>query len=136
MEKVNSQQRWKKRIAVLNAIYEDFVNDHVDINNLTKTCFEEKNFDHFQMEIIESYVANQKLFDEQVIKLLKPTWPYNRINVLTKAIIQTALAEAKIAKVDKKIIIDQALKTCDHRGNIKDKKWINWVLDKLIENGK
>ena len=133
MEQSNKQSRWKKRLSVVNAIYEDFVNDHADINNLIKDCFEQRNFDHFQIEIIESYVANQKKFDEEVIKLLKPTWPYNRINPLTKAIIQEALAESEIKKVDKKIIIDQALKTCDHRGVIRDKKWINWVLDQLIK---
>ena len=127
----NNQARWKKRLSVVNAIYEDFVNEHAEINNLVKSCFEDRNFDHFQIEIIESYVANQKDFDDQIIKLLKPTWTYKRINPLTKAIIQEALAEGKIKKVDKKVIIDQALKTCDHRGVIRDKKWINWVLDKL-----
>ena len=133
MEK-NNQQRWKKRIDVVNKIYQDFVADHVDIDQLVKTCFEVDNFDHFQISIVESYVKNQKEFDDAIIKLLKPTWPYNRINPLTKAILQTALAEAKLKQVDKKVIIDQALKTCDHRGVVKDKKWINWVLDKLIEN--
>ena len=133
MESSNKNSRWRKRIAVVNAIYEDFVNDHSEITKLVKACFEERNFDHFQIEIIESYVANQANFDEEIIKLLKPTWPYKRINPLTKAIIQEALAEAKLKKVDKKVIIDQALKTCDHRGVIKDKKWINWVLDQLIK---
>ena len=135
MEK-NNQQRWKKRIAVVNKIYQDFISDHAEIDQLVKTCFEEDNFDHFQISIVESYVKNQQEFDNEIIKLLKPTWPYNRINPLTKAILQTALAEAKLKQVDKKIIIDQALKTCDHRGVVKDKKWINWVLDKLIENAR
>lgn len=133
METSNKHARWKKRLSVVNVIYEDFVNDHADINDLVKVCFEERNFDHFQIEIVESYVTNQTDFDEQIIKLLKPTWTYKRINPLTKAIICEALAESKLQKVDKKVIIDQALKTCDHRGVIRDKKWINWVLDKLIK---
>ena len=133
MEAQNKNTRWMQRIAVVNAIYEDYVNDHIEINNMVKVCFEERNFDHFQIEIIESYVLNQKNFDEEIIKLLKPTWTYKRINPLTKAIITEALAESKLKKVDKKVIIDQALKTCDHRGVIRDKKWINWVLDQLIK---
>ena len=133
MEVQNKHTRWMKRIAVVNAIYEDYVNDHIEINNMVKVCFEERNFDHFQIEIIESYVLNQKNFDEEINKLLKPTWNYKRINPLTKAIIAEALAESKLKKVDKKVIIDQALKTCDHRGVIRDKKWINWVLDQLIK---
>ena len=133
MEVQNKHTRWMQRIAVVNAIYEDYVNDHIEINNMVKVCFEERNFEHFQIEIIESYVLNQKNVDEEIIKLLKPTWTYKRINPLTKAIITEALAESKLKKVDKKVIIDQALKTCDHRGVIRDKKWINWVLDQLIK---
>ena len=56
----NKHARWRKRLSVVNAIYEDFVNEHAEIDNLAKTCFEDRNFDHFQIEIIESYVANQK----------------------------------------------------------------------------
>ena len=136
MEQSSKQQRWKKRLGVVNAIYNDFLLEHADINDLVKTCFEQNNFDHFQSEIIEAYVSNQTKFDELIIANLKPTWPYKRINPLTKAIIHSALAEATLKKVDKKVIIDQALKTCDHRGVVRDKKWINWILDKLIDYGK
>ena len=67
---------------------------------------------------------------------MQPTWPYQRINVLTKAIILSSLSEYYAINTSLAIVIDQALKTCDHRGLVRDKKFINAILDKIIKNEK
>lgn len=129
--------RWKKRIQVLNFIYSDVVSNHTtDMNNVIKQAFEVNNFDHDQIKILEYYYDHYVELEQKIIKRLKPTWPYQRINTLTKAIILSSLSEYYAINTNLAIIIDQALKTCDHRGLIRDKKFINAVLDGIIKDEK
>ncbi len=129
--------RWKQRIQVLNIIYSDIVSNHTtDKNNVIKQAFEVNNFDHDQIKVLEYYYDNYVELEQKIIKRLQPTWPYQRINVLTKAIILSSLSEYYAINTSLAIVIDQALKTCDHRGLVRDKKFINAILDKIIKNEK
>ncbi len=129
--------RWKQRIQVLNIIYSDIVSNHTtDKNNVIKQAFEVNNFDHDQIKVLEYYYDNYVELEQKIIKRLQPTWPYQRINVLTKAIILSSLSEYYAINTSLAIVIDQALKTCDHRGLVRDKKFINAVLDGIIKDEK
>lgn len=115
---------------MVNVIYDDLLTNHTNTQNLITECFEKMNFSHFQMQIIETYVANYLSQVDGIKQHLKPTWTYERLNPLTLAIIHTALSEANFT--GRKIIIDQALITCERRGLTQDKKFINAILDKLL----
>lgn len=129
--------RWKQRIQVLNIIYSDIVSNHItDKNNVIKQAFEVNNFDRDQIKVLEYYYDHYVELEQKIIKRLQPTWPYQRINVLTKAIILSSLSEYYAINTSLAIVIDQALKTCDHRGLVRDKKFINAILDKMIKNEK
>ena len=129
--------RWKQRIQVLNIIYSDVVSNHTtDKNNVIKQAFEVNNFDYDQIKILEYYYDHYVELEQKIIKRLQPTWPYQRINVLTKVIILSSLSEYYAINTSLAIVIDQALKTCDHRGLIRDKKFINAILDKIIKDEK
>ncbi len=124
---------WQKRVLVLNVIYDDVITNHVsDKNTVLKDIFSNEDFDSEQMKIIEHYFNHYQEVDELVIKLLKPTWTYQRINPLTKAIIQCAYHEFQTKEIAKAIVIDQALITCSRRGITRDKKFINAILDKIL----
>ncbi len=124
--------QWKKRLDVTNVIFDDLLSNHQNLKELSTICFEKLNFDLYQIKIIESYVDNLDNQIKLISENLKDTWTYKRINQLTLAIIHSALSEANLKQVDRKIIIDQALITCNKRGLIKDKKFINAILDKLL----
>lgn len=134
MANLQIRQSWRKRIQVLNLIYDDLLVDHTNEKSVIITsAFEKLYFDHYQIEILESYFDHYD-DDKKVIEdLLKANWTYQRLNVLTKAIIHEAIAEARLKKVNKAILIDQALITCKTRGNIRDKNFINAILDKIIK---
>ncbi|WEK83319.1 MAG: DUF1948 domain-containing protein [Mycoplasma sp.] len=124
---------WQKRVLVLNVIYDDIITNHVsDKNTVLRDIFSNEDFDSEQMKIIEHYFNHYQEVDELVIKLLKPTWTYQRINPLTKAIIQCAYHEFQTKEIAKAIVIDQALITCSRRGITRDKKFINAILDKIL----
>ena len=121
----------------MNFIYSDVVSNHTtDMNIVIKQAFEFNNFDHDQIKILEYYYDHYAELEQKIVKRLKPTWPYQRINTLTKAIILSSLSEYYAINTNLAIIIDQALKTCDHRGLIRDKKFINAVLDGIIKDEK
>ena len=118
----------------MNIIYSDVVVNHTSDKNLViKQAFENDNFDGNQIKVLEYYFDNYKKFEQEIIKRLNPTWTYQRINVLTKAIILSSLSEFYALDTPISVIIDQALKTCDHRGIIKDKRFINAILDRIIK---
>lgn len=121
----------------MNFIYSDVVSNHTtDMNIVIKQAFEFNNFDHDQIKILEYYYDNYAELEQKIVKRLKPTWPYQRINTLTKAILLCSLSEYYAINTSLAIIIDQALKTCDRRGLVRDKKFINAVLDGIIKDEK
>lgn len=130
----NKQTQWKKRIDVLNLIYKDIMSENSkDVNfDIIKYAFEELNFSYEQMKVIENYVENKDKYKMKLISLLKPTWPYSRVNNLSKSIIFCAMSEWNSIKTDKSIIIDQSIKTCKIRGVIKDKNFIHAAINKLL----
>ena len=104
------QTRWAQRVEVVNVIYQDILTNHTNKkSNVLSQCFEVLNFNQDQMKIIEQYFIDWQETDKQVIALLKPTWPYSRMNALTKAIIHVAVSESHILDTPKSILIDQAL---------------------------
>ncbi|MBQ6970671.1 DUF1948 domain-containing protein [bacterium] len=53
--------------------------------------------------------------------------------VVTQAILFTAYCENKALGLAKAIAIDQALVSCNHYGQEQHKKFINAILDKLLD---
>ncbi len=134
---MTNNTRWQKRIKVMNIVYSDVVSNHtLNKELLLKQAFEIDNFDYEQMKVLQYYFDNQKTLEQKIIKRLKPTWPYQRINTLTKAIILSSLSEYYSLNTSLGIIIDQALKTCYHRGLVRDKKFINAMIDRIIKDEK
>ncbi len=134
---MTNNTRWQKRIKVMNIVYSDVVSNHtLNKELLLKQAFEIDNFDYEQMKVLQYYFDNQKTLEQKIIKRLKPTWPYQRINTLTKAIILSSLSEYYSLNTSLGIIIDQALKTCCHRGLVRDKKFINAMIDRIIKDEK
>ena len=134
---MTNNTRWQKRIKVMNIVYSDVVSNHtLNKELLLKQAFEIDNFDYEQMKVLQYYFDNQKTLEQKIIKRLKPTWPYQRINTLTKAIILSSLSEYYSLNTSLGIIIDQALKTCCHRGLARDKKFINAMIDRIIKDEK
>ena len=133
MEKTNIVPRWKKRLQVFNLIYDDLLINHKSNKDaVIKNAFENMNFDHFQMQIIEYYYDNYDAIKAKIVEHLQPTWPFERISPITLAIIFCSYSEYYSVNTDKPILIDQSLKTCKTRGVIRDKNFINAILDKLL----
>ena len=133
----NQIPRWKKRLQVFNIIYEDVLDNHRNNQQkVIKNAFEKLDFDFFQMKIIEYYFANYQNMVETIKKYLLPTWPYERISPVTRAIILVAYSEFYSVNTDKAVLINESLKTCDTRGISRDKKFTNAILDRILVSNK
>ncbi len=126
--------QWKKRLDIVNIIYRDILTNHNSDKLKNKEyAFDSEEFTYNQLKIIENYFQNYDSYKQKIIVLLDESWSWERVNPYTKALIMCAIAEHNAINTKKAIIIDQALKTCDHRGLIKDKKFINAILEKMLK---
>ena len=126
--------QWKKRLDIVNIIYRDILTNHNSDKLKNKEyTFDSEEFTYNQLKIIENYFQNYDSYKQKIIVLLDESWSWERVNPYTKALIMCAIAEHNAINTKKAIIIDQALITCDHRGLIKDKKFINAILEKMLK---
>ncbi len=126
------KNQWEKRVEVFHYIYQILMTQKSS-KDIVKNAFEDYSFDANQMKIIEYYSANSNDIKGLIVQHLTENWSWDRIPYVTKAIIITAYCESKVSKLDRKIIIDQALITSGKYCEAKDKKFINAILDKIIK---
>lgn len=126
-----NKQQWKKRVDVFRYIYSDLINEHKPRQTKQK-AFEDNLFDENQMKIIDYYADHKYDLIDLVSKYLKQNWSFDRLPVVDRAIILTAIAEHKALKIDMKIIIDQALVNAKYYGETNSVKYINAILDKIL----
>lgn len=128
--------RNKKHELIMQCIYSKLsFNDikyNININNLSKNIFK-KNLDEFSKNII---LKTFNHFDEiiSIIKKYLINWKFNRISNITKAILLMSYTHYKyIEKVDKAIFINIAIKLAKKYLDDNDYKFINGILDKILE---
>lgn len=126
------KNQWEKRVEVFHYIYQILMTQKPS-KDIVKNAFEDYSFDADQMKIIEYYSINVNDIKGLIVQHLAEKWTWDRIPYVTRAIIITAYCESKVSKLDRKIIIDQALVTAGKYCEAKDKKFVNAILDKIIK---
>jgi N utilization substance protein B len=79
------------------------------------------------------YFSDHQIEIIDVISKNLSGWTWERIPQTDKAILISAYVEHKTSTLERKIIIDQALITIKHFGDPNSIKYINAILDKIIE---
>ena len=128
--------RNKKHELIMQCIYSklsfDDIKYNIDINILSKNVFK-KNLDEFSKKIILETI---KHFDEitSIIKKNLINWEFKRLSNVTKAILFMSYTHYKyIEKIDKAIIIDIAIKLAKKYLDVGDYKFINGILEKILD---
>jgi len=121
-------------ISIYNALIYADMDLEIDIEktlcNLVESSYEE--VDSFLKEML---IKTLKYKEENVNDLQKNmiNWTFNRLNRLTQAILLLALTQYRfVEKVDKKIVINNAIKLGKKFLDNGDYKFINAVLDKTL----
>ncbi len=106
----------------------------VDLEKLMVDFLEEPydNIDLYIKEVVFMAIKHQAA----IISLINPhlvKWTFDRLNMLTQAIFLLAVSHYQYVKdVDKKVVIDNAIKLAKKFVDEKDYAFINAILDKVL----
>lgn len=128
----DKKPQWKKRVELTQFFYACLIKK-LNKANLVQEEMQKFSFNKQQKKVITYFGQNYITMKQQVKKLLKEDWTLARIPVVAQAILFTAYCENKSLGLNKAIAIDQALVTCNHYSQEQYKKFINAVLDKLLD---
>ena len=128
----SKKPQWKKRVELTQFFYACLMKK-LNKPDLVQREIERFSFNKQQKKVIKYFGQNCLTIKQLVKKLLKEGWTLARIPVVTQAILFTAYCENKALGLAKAIAIDQALVSCNHYGQEQHKKFINAILDKLLD---
>ncbi|MFZ9139738.1 MAG: transcription antitermination factor NusB [Bacilli bacterium] len=106
----------------------------VDLEKLMVDLLEEPydNIDLYIKEVVFMAIKHQTA----IVHLINPhlvKWTFDRLNMLTQAIFLLAVSHYQYVKdVDKKVVIDNAVKLAKKFVDDKDYAFINAILDKVL----
>lgn len=127
-----NKTQWQKRVDVTQYIYSSLAKNLT--GDMLKQDFynaDNYEFDANQLKLLEFYASNQKEIINLFSKNLGQNWTWERIPLMTQAILIECYCEIKVLNTAVAIAIDQALVTAEKYGQIDNKKFINAILDKI-----
>ncbi len=125
--------RHQSRTAVVGLLYAyDLGNEN--ISNFTDDILEEGKIRNKQREfshgLFDGTMENLDMLDKEIQDHLKD-WDYNAIGKVEKAIMRLGAYEILIAKIDRAIIINEAVELAKELADEKSPQFINGVLDAI-----
>ncbi|ACI60241.1 transcription antitermination protein NusB [Ureaplasma urealyticum] len=123
--------QWAKRVKLFQFVY------HWLITKKNKTIALKSALVDFELDVSWLSVSEYILDNcEQLIKMIKPfinkDWTFERLSYVEQALLLSAYGEYLVLKTPKKIIIDQTLITTHNYSNDESYKFINAILDQLL----
>lgn len=126
-------QQWKKRIVCFKFIYSFLVAElpqQAVLNKLKDELSSLNDGDVFRL--IFFCIQNKEYFTKIIKDNLKPSWSLERLNFVDLAIVYLSLSEFFCWKLDKRIVIDQAIITAKKYSEKNAYRFINYLLDKIL----
>lgn len=124
--------QWKKRVDLFKFVYSVLMNSDSKQEQLNKAIIDHK-LENDWLAPAEYFINNKKEIIESVQTNMDKDWEWNRVSYVSKAILIASIAEYKTLKTPKGILIDQAVITAKKFDDSKNYKFINAVLEKLIQ---
>ena len=125
--------RHQSRTAVVGLLYAyDLGNEN--ISNFTDEILEEGKIRNKQREfshgLFNGTIENLEMLDKEIQDHLKD-WDYDAIGKVEKAIMRLGAYEILVAKIDRAIIINEAVELAKELADEKSPQFINGVLDAI-----
>ena len=123
----------KTRELVIQALYQKTISGDSNTKVLKELKQTQKNFNTDKVaEIVKEIKVLEQKFLETISKFSNV--PASRIGEIELSILYLALYEISQSKLDRPIIINEAIKLAKKFGQNSSHKFINAVLDKAIRN--
>ncbi len=126
--------RRQARTAVVGLLYA------YDLGNRNISKFSDEIFESdkirnkqrdFSKKLFNGTIKNLETIDEEIQRHLAKDWNYNSIGKVEKAILRLGTYEIMIEKVDKRIIINEAIELAKALADDKSPRFINAILDAI-----
>lgn len=121
-------KQWEKRVIAFEIIYSILIRDDIKDSVISKY----ENVDEDIYSVIKYAINNYQDIKSKIESLLSNNWTWDRILIIDKAILIESYSEFQVLKIDRKIVIDQAIVTAKNYSDEKSYKFINSILDKLL----
>ena len=122
-------KQWEKRIIIFQYIYSCLMKHDFNFNNIPD---EIKN-DQDIYNVVKYALNNFSEIKKIIVSNLNENWNWDRVSEIDLSIIISAYSEYELTKIDRKIIIDQAVVTSKNYSDEKSYKFINFILDRMLK---
>lgn len=124
----------KTRELVIQALYQKTISGDSNTKVLKELKQTQK---HLNIEKVSQIMKDIKVFEQEYLKCISEfsNIPFSRIGGIELSILYLALYEISQTKLDKPIIINEAIKLAKKFGQTSSHKFINAILDKVIKKG-
>lgn len=140
MKNINMiSSRNKAHASILFIVYDSLLYDkfqvEYDIKELITDIVGAENYDEVDA-FVKEVVIKTLLHEEELIKEIEPhlvKWTFNRLPLLTQAILLTSLSKRKyISNIDRNVIIDVAINLAKKYLKDNDYRFVNAILDNIL----
>lgn len=131
--------RNKAHASILFIVYDSLLYDkfqvEYDIKELITDTVGAENYEDVDA-FVKEVVIKTLLHEEELIKEIEPhlvKWTFNRLPLLTQAILLSSLAKRKyISNIDRNVIIDVAINLAKKYLKDNDYRFVNAILDNIL----
>lgn len=140
MKNINMiSSRNKAHASILFIVYDSLLYDkfqvEYDIKELITDIVGAENYDEVDA-FVKEVVIKTLLHEEELIKEIEPhlvKWTFNRLPLLTQAILLTSLSKRKyVSNIDRNVIIDVAINLAKKYLKDNDYRFVNAILDNIL----
>lgn len=125
--------QWEKRVLIFKFIYSLIIDDDLSKEEkINKFYYEIGNNDNYINLAVIDFINNENEYIDLVSHFLLKTWKISRVDYIDRAILFSAISEYRVHKIDRNILIDQAIITAKKYGVDNSYKFINFILDKVL----
>ncbi len=131
--------RNKAHASILFIVYDSLLYDkfqvEYDIKELITDIVGAENYDEVDA-FVKEVVIKTLLHEKELIKEIEPhlvKWTFNRLPLLTQAILLSSLAKRKyVSNIDRNVIIDVAINLAKKYLKDNDYRFVNAILDNIL----
>lgn len=125
--------QWEKRVLIFKFIYSLLIDEELNSDEkINKLNNEIGDKDNYINSVIIDFIKNENEYIELVSRFLLKTWKITRVDYIDRAILFSSIGEYRVHKIDRKILIDQAIITAKKYSLDNSYKFINFILDKVL----
>jgi N utilization substance protein B len=132
--KPNQRLRRAARVAAVQALYEMALTGHQQADALTYRRESRQTLDNALLEeLVQHSSSHSDAWDQTLIPHLSANWTWDRLPLLLRVILRTALCEMTLATTPPRVVINEYVNLTKQFFEVDEPKFVNAVLDRCYK---